>query len=534
MNLLLVLPILIPLIAAAAMIVAWRWPRLHRPLGVVGAAGVLLSGSALLWSAWNGGAPAVLVTQMGDWPAPFGVSLVADLLSAIMVVLTGTVGLAVAVYSLGSIDGPREAYGYHPLLQVLLMGVCGAFLTGDIFNLYVWFEVMLMASFVLLALGGERSQLEGAVKYVTLNLIASAIFLAAIGILYGIAGTLNLADLAQKLDPARLERPGLVLTVSMLFLTAFGIKAAVFPLFFWLPASYHTPPVAVSALFAGLLTKVGVYAIIRVFTLVFVQDPGYTGTLILAGAALTMVTGVLGAAAQHEFRRILSFHIVSQIGYMIMGLGLVGRTKSPELQTLALAGSIFYIVHHIIVKTNLFLVSGVAQRLGGSFELKKLGGLYRDHPGLAMLFLIPALSLAGVPPLSGFFAKLILIQAGLRAGEYLIVGVALAVGLLTLFSMMKIWAEAFWKARPGAGDGEEGAAPPAGPSAVHRPLTSPALLGPIAVFAAITVAIGLGGRPVFSLAEAAARQLLDRRAYIAGVLSERPRPPAEPKAPEQP
>jgi multicomponent Na+:H+ antiporter subunit D len=367
--------------------------------------------------------------------APFGITLVADLLSAIMVVLAGLMGLAVAVYSLASIDQQREAFGYYPLLHILLMGVCGAFLTGDIFNLYVWFEVMLIASFVLLALGSERPQIEGAIKYVTLNLMSSAIFLAAVGILYGVVGTLNMADLAVKLPTV--TPPGLVTTLAMLFLVAFGVKAAVFPLFFWLPASYHTPPVAVSAIFAGLLTKVGVYAMIRVFTLLFVQNVGYTHTLILVMAGLTMLTGVLGAVAQNEFRRILSFHIVSQIGYMIMGLGLCTR--------LALAGSVFYIVHHIIMKTNLFLVSGVAYRLRGTFELKDLGGLYQAHPLLALLFLIPALSLAGMPPLSGFFAKLVLLQAGLEMGQYVIVAVALAVGLLTLVSMTKIWAEAFWK-----------------------------------------------------------------------------------------
>ena len=273
--------------------------------------------------------------------------------------LTGITGLAVAVYSLGSIDAGREAHGYHPLFHVLLMGVSMAFLTGDLFNLYVAFEVMLMASFVLLALGGERAQLEGAVKYVTLNLLSSAVFLAAVGVLYGVAGTLNMADLALAVQ--RGTAPGLVTTLACLFLVAFGIKAAVFPLFFWLPASYHTPPVAVSALFAGLLTKVGVYALVRAFTLVFTGDTALTHGLILAVAVLTMVTGVLGAAAQFEFRRVLSFHIVSQIGYMVLGLGL--------FTPLALAGTVFYLIHHIVVKTNLFLVGGIVKRLGGTLEL---------------------------------------------------------------------------------------------------------------------------------------------------------------------
>ncbi len=504
MNLLLVLPLMIPLTTAALSMLAWRRLPLQRVLSVAGSAGLLGCSVALLAFVWANG---IAASQMGAWPAPFGITLVADLFSAIMVVLTGVIGLAVAVYSLASMDEPRESFGYYPLLQVLLMGVCGAFLTGDLFNLYVWFEVMLMASFVLLALGGEPDQLRGAIKYVTLNLVASALFLAAVGILYGIAGTLNMADLARKLEIAE---SGTLTALAMLFLIAFGIKAAVFPLFFWLPASYHTPPVAVSAVFAGLLTKVGVYALIRVFTLIFVGDTGFTHTLLLVIAGATMVTGVLGAAAQYEFRRILSFHIISQIGYMILGLGLAGLTSSPALATMSLAGSIFYIMHHIIVKTNLFLVSGVASRLGGSFELKKLGGLYRSSPGLAILFLIPAMSLAGMPPLSGFFAKLSLIQAGLAAEQYVIVAIALVVGLLTLFSMTKIWAEAFWKNPPAA-------------SAEPPKLTAGErwnLLLPIGLLALLTVTIGFAAEPVFLLATRAAEQLVDREGYIRAVLGE--------------
>ncbi len=504
MNLLLVLPLVIPLLTATFSLLAWRRLAIQRKLAVVGTAALLGGGVALLTLVWTRG---IVATQLGAWPAPFGITLVADMFSAIMVVLAGVIGLAVAVYSLASMDEPRESFGYYPLLQILLMGVCGAFLTGDFFNLYVWFEVMLMASFVLLALGGEPDQLRGAIKYVTLNLLASALFLAAVGILYGVTGTLNMADLARKLSAV--AEPGTMTALAMLFLMAFGIKAAVFPLFFWLPASYHTPPVAVSAVFAGLLTKVGVYALIRVFTLIFVADAGYTHTLILVIAGLTMVTGVLGAAAQHEFRRILSFHIISQIGYMILGLGLAGLTDSPAISTLALAGSVFYIMHHIIVKTNLFLVSGVAQRLGGSFELKELGGLYRADPGLTVLFLIPALSLAGMPPLSGFFAKLSLVQAGLGAEQYVIVAVALVVGLLTLFSMTKIWAEAFWKA-----------APADSPRQTLSAAEKRNLLLPIGMLAAMTVTIGLAAEPVFALATRAAEQLTDRDAYIRTVLGE--------------
>jgi multicomponent Na+:H+ antiporter subunit D len=505
-DVLLVLPLLIPLTTAAVSLLAWRRTALHRVLAVAGAAALLAAGVWLLVVVRRDG---ILVTQAGGWPAPYGITLVADLFGAVMVTLTGLVGLLVVLFSLATMDRGREAYGYYPLVHVLLLGVCGAFLTGDLFNLYVWFEVMLMASFVLLVLGGERPQLHGGIKYVTLNLVSSAVFLAAVGILYGLTGTLNMADLARRLDG--MPQTTTVTAVAMLFLVAFGIKAAVFPLFFWLPASYHTPPGAVSALFVGLLTKVGVYALIRVFTLLFVKDAAFTHQLLLAVAGLTMVAGVLGAIAQDEFRRVLSFLHIGQLGYMLMGLALAGLTDSPTLAVLALAGSVFYVVHHIAAMTNLFLLSSVVRRLCGTYELRRQGGLFRSHPLLAALFLIPALSLGGMPPLSGFFAKLPLVQAGLGAGQYAIVAVALAVGLLTLYAMTRVWAEAFWKAAP---EDAPAGPPPAGSLAP--------LLLPSVVLAAMTVAIGLGAEPVFALARDAAGQLLDREGYVRAVLGGTP------------
>lgn len=311
MKLLLFLPLIIPLATAVAGLFAWNRRELQRLLGVCGTTALLGAGVALLTVVQRQG---VVSVQAGNWPAPFGITLVADLFSAVMVVVVGAMGLAVAVYSLASADIDHESLGYHPLMQVLLLGVCGSLLTGDLFNLYVWFEVMLIASFVLLALGGRRQQMEGAIKYVALNLIASAFFLAGIGILYGVAGTLNMADLARQLRAV--PHGGTVPVIAALLFAAFGIKSAVFPLFFWLPASYHTPPVAVTTIFSALLTKVGVYVLVRIFTLIFVQEAEAGRTLILAAAGLTMVTGVLGAVAQHEMRRLLSFHIVSQIGYL--------------------------------------------------------------------------------------------------------------------------------------------------------------------------------------------------------------------------
>lgn len=497
MNLLLIAPILVPFATAIVLLLLRRRLPAQRVVSATGAAVLLVTALALLRSIWSAG---VQATQIGNWPAPFGITVVADLFSALLVAVTALMGLTVACYSLGSIDREREAFGYYPLLHILLMGVCGAFLTGDIFNLYVWFEVMLMASFVLLELGGEKAQLEGAIKYVTLNLLSSALFLTAVAMLYGLVGTLNMADLAVHLKTV--DRPGILTTMAMLFLLAFGIKAAVFPLYFWLPASYHTPPAPVTAIFAGLLTKVGVYSLIRVFTLLFVHDTARTHELILMLAGFTMVLGVLGAVVQNEFRRILSFHIVSQIGYMLLGLGF--------FTPVALTASIFYIVHHIIVKTNLFLVSGVAFHLRGTYALKKLGGLYASQPLLAVLFLTPALSLAGVPPLSGFWAKLMLAKVGLELGRYSIVAVALAVGMLTLFSMTKIWSEAFWKGAPERAVAEAPAA--------LSPQGRLWLLAPVVVLALLTLAIGLAPEPLYALAKRAADQLMDPAAYIHAVL----------------
>jgi len=495
MKLLLTLPILIPLATAAVCLTMFRKPLWQRRLSLAGACAHLAASAWLLHGIQRSGIQAV---QMGGWPAPFGITLVSDLFSAVMLVITGLMGVSVLVYSLSAIDHGRERFGYYPLFHLLLLGVSGSFLTGDLFNLYVWFEVMLISSFALLALGGEPAQIEGSIKYVTLNLVASALLLTAIGLVYGLTGSLNMASLALKFDQP--QPAGIASMLAILFLVAFGLKAAVFPLFFWLPASYHTCPVPVSAIFAGLLTKVGVYVLIRTFTLIFVHDIGYTHRLLLVISVLTMISGVLGALAQNEFRRILSFHIVSQIGYMTLGLALY----TP----LALAGSVFYIVHHIIVKTNLFLVSGVARSVGGSFELKALGGLHALRPALGVLFLIPALSLAGLPPLSGFFAKLALVQAALSTREYLAAGAALGVSLLTLLSMMKIWNEAFWKPAPHALE--------------PRLKGERALLSPIVALALITVTIGLCAGPLFELSETAARQLLHREEYIHAVLGEQP------------
>ncbi len=490
------LPIILPLIGAICLLMGNRSSAYQRAGGVFFSTATFAAALALVFRV---DALDYIVLEVGSWTAPFGITLVADRFSAVMVAVSSFMGAAVAVFALSEIDEVRLRKFFFSLYLILLFGVNGAFLTGDLFNLYVWFEVMLIASFVLISMGRERGELEGGLKYVSLNLLSSAMFLAGAGILYGKTGTLNMADISQTLATA--EDPRWVVSSSMLFLVAFGLKAGIFPFFFWLPASYHTPPSAVSAVFAGLLTKVGVYALFRGYTLIFESFYSEVQAILVFLAVMTMITGVLGAAAHFDMRRILSFHIVSQIGYMVLGLAF--------MTPLALAAAIFYLVHHIIVKTNLFLVSGVVIRLKGNCDLAKVGGLSKSAPWLAALFFIPAFSLGGIPPLSGFWAKLGVVQAGLAIDSWLAVTAALLVGVLTLYSMTKIWAEAFWKAQPEGVEASPTAAP-VGPLAY--------MVAPIAVLAVATVAIGLFGEPLFAFSQRAAEQLLDPQGYISAVL----------------
>ena len=510
MNVFIIAPVLFSLLMGLLTLLLWRQKRAQELTNLIGSFLQMVIAFGVLYIVLNNGIQSL---QIGGWEAPFGISFVADTFSSIMVVITGIMGFATAVYSLSYMTNCKVAnnifkgqfqFAYYPLLNIMFMGINGAFLTGDLFNMYVWFEVMLISSFVLLSLGGSRLQIEGTFKYVTINLIASAFFLVGVGLLYSMTGTLNMAHLAEIIPT--IENQSMLTVVSLLFLICFGVKAAIFPLFFWLPASYHTPPISISAIFAGMLTKVGVYSLMRVFTLLFIGNIAYTHTIILWISGFTMVVGVLGAASQYDMRRILSFHIISQIGYMILGLAIY----TP----LAIAGGVFYIMHHIIVKANLFFVSGIANKLKGNYDVRKIGGLLNSYPLLAVLFLIPALSLAGMPPLSGFWSKFFVINAALLDHNYIISIVALAVGLLTLFSMMKIWNEAFWKDDPNPQHYKKEKM--AWVKLFNKDYIY--MVIPVAFLASITLAIGFFPEPFFSIAERAASELMNPDIYINAVL----------------
>lgn len=490
MRFLIVLPLLIPLAMGIAALARFR--TIRRVLVIAGAAANMLACiGALTWVSENG----MIVSQMGGHPAPYGISLVIDSLSAVMLSITSIITFAALLFSQVTIDANRERFAYYPLIGFLLLGINFAFLTGDLFTLYVAFEVMLMASFVLLTLGGERGQLAGGLKYVTLNLISSTVFLIAAGLTYAVAGTLNLAQLAERISSS--PSPGITTVLAGLFLIAFGIKAAIFPLFFWLPASYHTPPIAVTALFGGILTKIGIYAMWRVLVMAFGADMLVLQPLILVLAALTMVTGVLGAVAQSEVRKLLSFHIISQVGYLLMGIGLLADRS--------MMGAILFVVHVILAKTALFFIAGIIYDVRGTYHLSKLGGFQKSHPFVAVLFLVAALSLAGIPPFPGFWAKLTLVQAGLETGHYGIVAVALFVSILTLYSMIKLWNEIFWKPAP---------------ETVHKQVTGgkPLVMLPAMMLVAIILLLSVFIEPMINVSHDASDGVLYPSRYIQAVL----------------
>ena len=495
MRVLLPLPVVLPLLGAGLSMAAARRRWLQRVIGLTVLATTSAVSVAILVQVDRHG-PAVAF--MGGWRAPVGISLVADRLSALMLVVATPVLLAVLVFATGQPGTEKEQPAFHPVYLVLAAGISLSFLTGDLFNLFVAFEMMLTASYVLITIGGRADQVRTGITYVVVNLLASTLFVALLGWIYAATGTVNMADLSVRMAAL----PGGVrVSFALLLFVVFGIKAAVFPLFFWLPDSYPTAPTAVTAVFAGLLTKVGVYCLIRTQTLLVAPQDRPAGFLLVI-ASLTMVVGVLGAIAQNDIKRILSFHIVSQIGYMVFGLALY--------TVAGVAAAILYVLNQVILKSTLLLVAGLVDHGAGSSRIAQVGGLARRYPILGWLFLLPALSLAGVPPFSGFVAKLAVLQAGLDHRAWAPLAVAVAVSLLTLYSMTKIWGGVFW--------GEpELAAEPTDPTSAAWGATIPMLAATGAlVLASLALAVFAG--PLVAICQRAAADVLQPTAYVHAVL----------------
>jgi multicomponent Na+:H+ antiporter subunit D len=482
MSALVVAPVLVPLGTAVLAALALRRPTLQAGISSAGIVLFLLCAIALVAGA-DADAPAR--ASFGGWAAPYGIEFHIDRTGAALVLITALMGAASLLFLASDADtgGARHPL-LLPLMHGVLAGVGGSFATADLFNLYVWFEVMLICALGLFAIGGRADQLDATFKYMTLNLFGTLLLLMAVGAVYASTGHLNYGALAQA---APALPAALAVVVLAALVLAFLVKAGAFPLFAWLPASYHTLPAPVLALFAGLLTKVGVYAVLRVLGDVFAPAPALLYEALGWIAAATMLFGVLGAAYHWDMRRILAFHIVSQIGYILLGIALASEAGN--------AATLFYTVHHIVVKANLFLIAAMVWRLTGSYDLRRIGGLYAHKPLLALLFVVPALSLVGIPPLSGFWAKLLILQETFAQGRVTWAVVALLVSVLTLYSMMKIWMEAFWKPHPAA-DWQLPA---------HTRL-APAWAATVGL-AAVTLFISLNPQPLVAYAQAAARTL---------------------------
>jgi multicomponent Na+:H+ antiporter subunit D len=512
---LLALPVVAPLAAAGLLVLlgsrrAGTSSFLRRAVGWVVSTGVVVVGAVLLVATTDGLRP---VLRLGDWPPGIAITLVADVLSALL--LTVTAVLVTASLAFAAATGEdEETPAFVPAALVLSAGVYGALLTADLFNLFVFIEVMLVPSYVLLAAGGGRQRLAASRLYVTVNLLASTVFLTGVGLVYGVTGTVDLGQLAG----VAAEVPAAAAAGAVILL-AVAVKAAVVPLHSWLPGTYSVTGPAVTVLFSGLLTKVGLYALIRVYAVVFDGDPRFSW-LVLAAAVLTMVVGVLGAVGEKAVRPVLTFHMVSQVGYVLLGLALFTQA--------GLAAAVFFLVQYVLVKAALLMVAGAVEVGYGTGGLDRLGGLARREPALTAAFAVSALALVGIPPLSGFVAKLGLTTAAVAEQQYLAAAVVVGVSLLTLTSMLKVWNAAFWQAAPDEDrdDRSRHDADPRGPGREHaggtaatevRTRLRPALTVPALLLAASAVVLGVWAGPLLAAADAAAAGLVDTAAYVAAV-----------------
>ncbi len=507
MNLLIAAPFVVPLLGTAITLLARRSPRAQQVSSVVTLV-VVVAAAALLLDTTAGGE--VVASHAGGWAAPLGITLVVDPLAALLLLVSSVVLLIVLLYAVGQdVSGLSRAMPqvFHPIYLVLTAGVCLSFIAGDLFNLFVAFEVMLTASYALITQALTRERVRASMIYTVVSLTSSILFLTGIALVYALTGTVNLADISEKLASAPAE---LRTVLALLFFVVFGIKSAIVPMHFWLPDSYPVAITRISAIFAALLTKVAVYAIIRTQTLLFGRED--ISAVMLWIAMATLLVGILGALVQDDINRIMSFTLVSHIGFMIFGLAL---------NTVAgLAGVVFYLVHHIIVQASLFLVNGLVRQYVGHTSLRSIRGLTAVSPMLAVFFFLPALSLSGMPPMAGFIAKVALFQAGAEAGGWL-VWTALIVGvftsLFTLLAIFRVWTRAFWgtplpdmlQARDDLRRGSN--------TAGRKIMT--ATTGAMVLVGIVVI---LWADPLLEIAFTAAEGLLDRGAYVETVLGEGP------------
>ncbi|MGX6444185.1 Na+/H+ antiporter subunit D [Neobacillus sp. K501] len=492
MNNLILMPVIWPLLTGIILIFFVKQIRIQKVISLLSSLiAISLSASVVFMVQQNG----VISLAVGSWEAPFGIIIVADMLAALLVLTTNIIGAAILIYSFNGIGEEREKYYYYVIFQFLLVGVNGAFLTGDIFNLFVFFEVMLMASYVLLVLGGTKMQLRESLKYIIVNVLSSALFVITVAYLYSIVGTLNMAHLSERI--AEVNQPGIISVIAISFLVVFGLKAAIFPLFFWLPGAYYAPPIPVIALFGALLTKVGVYSIFRTYTLLFYHDQAFTHMILGVLSLVTIIVGVIGAIAYWDVKKIIIYNIVIAVGVITYGISLMNDD--------AIAGSILYLIHDMLIKAALFLLVGIMIKVSGTTDLRKMGGLMIHYPALAWTFFIAAISLAGIPPFSGFAGKLLILKGAVSAESYIGLAVILLSSLMVLYSVMKIFIYGFW------GNASLDSS---------KSISIAKLLTPAIILVTISIFYGVGTESVYAFISQAAETILDPEIYINRVLGE--------------
>lgn len=487
------LPVLIPMLTGIIMMFTRKKVMLHRWLSMVSSLLMLVASLGLFLRIRESG---MLVFCAGGWSAPFGIVFAMDLFSAIMVILSAVLSFTGLLFSFRTIDRECESHDYYLLWQFLMMGINGTFITGDIFNMFVFFEIMLMASYVILVIGSSKEQLRETFKYLLINILSSTVFLIALGVLYAMIGSMNMADIAYKLSI--LPQAGYISLLAMVFLGVFATKAAMFPFYIWLPQVHTVAASAVSSIFSGLLIKVGVYAMMRVYTLMFIGQPELTHSCLAVLAVITMLLGGIGAVGQSNFKRILAYSSISQVGYMIAGIGLFSVSS--------IAASIFYIFHHGITKGCLFLTAGITEKITHTKDLNKMGGLLSSYPLLGWTFFIMAMSMAGVPPLSGFFGKFTIGSAAAGQHNYWMLAFSLAAGFLTLFYMTKIFIRAFWGTAP------QEYKPYAGFNYIQS-------MAPCLILMAVSILLGIFAEPAMQICQEAASQMMEPDYYIDTVLN---------------
>ncbi|WP_407269516.1 Na+/H+ antiporter subunit D [Radiobacillus sp. PE A8.2] len=492
MSNLAVLPIALPLLFGIIVAFIHNRIKIVRTISKLFAIINLVVVSYIAYSVINDGS---IILETGGWEAPYGIVLVADLLSIILVLTTNIIAVACVFYAPKSLSEKQEAFYFYAFFFMLISGVSGAFLTGDLFNLFVFFEVLLMASYGLIVLGGGKVQLRESIKYVLINLFSSMIFVTTISFLYSVVGTVNMAQIAERVQES--NQGGILTTIGILLFFVFGTKAALFPLYYWLPKPYTVPNPVVSAVFGALLTKVGIYAILRTYTLIFVDQSNYAHELFIWIAGFTLIFGVIGALSTNNIKLIIAYNIIPAVGFMIMGIGIFTET--------AISGTVYYLIHDMIIKAALFLLVGAVSFLMGTSDLRKLSGFIHHYPLLGWLFFIAAFVLAGIPPFSGFVGKLLLLNSAFESGNIAIAIIGLIGSLLILLSLMRIFVSGFW--------GEKT------PIKVNKQAANQFSL-PIIFLLCFSVLLGVGAELIYPTIADISSYLMDPDVYIDSVLKE--------------